>query len=113
MGPTWRNGRIWDEGISKRLDQFLASDSLLSRFCRHRTWSHPSVISNQFLVCFKWEDISIKQNFPFKFNRAWLMEEDFSHVVGTSWLSESLHPPIDDMSLMVFKLKRLKVAVKN
>ena len=29
-GPTWRNGRIGEDGISKRLDCFLLSDQLIS-----------------------------------------------------------------------------------
>ena len=29
-GPTWRNGRIGEDGISKRLDRFLLSNQLVS-----------------------------------------------------------------------------------
>ena len=42
-----------------------------------------------------------------------MLEEYFSHSVGTSWLFESPLPIVDDMSLLVFKLKRLKVVVKG
>ena len=35
-GPTWRNGRMGEDGISKRLDRFLLSYPLLSSLPRHR-----------------------------------------------------------------------------
>ena len=34
-GPTWRNGRVGEAGISKRLDRFLISSSLLPAFNLH------------------------------------------------------------------------------
>ena len=36
IGPTWRNGRIGPEGVSKRLDRFLASLHLIPTLgCYH------------------------------------------------------------------------------
>ena len=35
--PTWRNGHSGDVGISKRLDRFLLSESLLPYFSYYRT----------------------------------------------------------------------------
>ena len=35
-GPTWRNGRAGEAGISKRLDRFLLSDHLISCLPHHR-----------------------------------------------------------------------------
>ena len=34
-GPTWRNGRIGEEGISKRLNHFLLSDHLVKLLTRY------------------------------------------------------------------------------
>ena len=34
LGPTWQNGRIGVEGISKWVDRFLASDLMLPLFSR-------------------------------------------------------------------------------
>ena len=50
-GPTWRNGRVGDEGISKRLDMLLASASLIPHLKMHRVWSHPSEVSDHYPVC--------------------------------------------------------------
>ena len=36
IGPTWRNGRVGSEGVSKRLDRFLASLHLIPTLgCYH------------------------------------------------------------------------------
>ena len=37
IGPTWRNGRIGDDGIIKRLDHFLLSSALIPSLKVHRT----------------------------------------------------------------------------
>ena len=39
-GPTWRNGRIGEEGIFKRLDHYLISDHLINSLSRYRVWAH-------------------------------------------------------------------------
>jgi len=50
-GPTWRNGRSSDQGISKRLDRFLMVESLSHVFQRFRVWHVNSVISDHLPVC--------------------------------------------------------------
>jgi hypothetical protein len=35
---TWKNGRLGDGYISKRLDRFLIADSLISIVQKFRTW---------------------------------------------------------------------------
>ena len=35
VGPTWRNGRTRDEGISKSLNHFLISSSMVPTLHRH------------------------------------------------------------------------------
>ena len=51
-GPTWRDGRIGEDGISKRLDHFLLSDQLVSSLPRYRVWAHRCGISDHFPVVF-------------------------------------------------------------
>ena len=83
VGPTWRNGRIGEEGISKRLDRFLLSDHLVSLLSRYRVWAHRSGISDHFPVLFEWLDHPVSYAFPFKFNHSWLDNEDFIHMIRT------------------------------
>ena len=35
VGPTWRNGRVGEEGVSKRLDHFLISASIIPSLWVH------------------------------------------------------------------------------
>ena len=51
-------------------------------------------------------------NYPFKFNRAWLPTDEFSHVVHSSWTSETNPSGGDDMHRLVIKLKILKLTFK-
>ena len=68
--PTWRNGRVGDEGISKPLDQFLISSSLIPVLNFHCVWAIPANISDHFSIRFEWNKKAGSFNFPFKFNRS-------------------------------------------
>ena len=37
MGPTLRNNRVGDEGVSKSIDRFLVLDALLQRVGKYRS----------------------------------------------------------------------------
>ena len=39
IGPTWRNGRASPEGVSKRLDRFLASFHLIPLLGSYHSWT--------------------------------------------------------------------------
>ena len=42
IGPTWRNGRVGSEGVSKRLDRFMASFTLVPTLGCYKSWIQPS-----------------------------------------------------------------------
>ena len=48
--PTQRNGRSSDKGISKRLDRFLVSESLVPLFSCYCSWVHHLVISDHHIL---------------------------------------------------------------
>ena len=111
--PTWRNGRSGAAGISKRLDRFLLSESLLPRFSFYRTWATPSDVSDHYPICLEWHPKSCAPCRPFKFNRASLLEEDFAYLAISSWKA-----PLDlidycHMDVLTFKLHRLKGSMKD
>ena len=96
-GPTWRNGRLGDEGISKMLDIFLLSDNLVSLIPRHRVWAHRLGGCDHFPVLFEWLDHPVSCAFPFKFNHSWLDDEDFVKMIRTEWPLFSSHVTVDAM----------------
>ena len=111
LGPTWRNGKPGSEGISKRIDRFLASVHLFPILNEFKSWIHPSEISDHYPICIEWHNTSRCHLYPFKFNRAWLMEKDFSEIVSSSCNTQLLCP-LDLMSTLTCKLKKLKETVK-
>lgn len=112
-GPTWRNGHSSVDVINKRLDRFLALNSLLPHLRRFTAWSHPSKISNHYPICVEWDTDSSSHLYPFKFNGAWLTDEGFSNMVCSNWISDSPSSIEDYMVSLVYKLKRLKGVVKS
>ena len=80
-GPTWRNGRSGDDGISKRLDRFLLSSSLLDLFPWHSFWAYPSSILDHFPVILEWKESTSLCVYPFKFNHFWLANDEFVTLI--------------------------------
>ena len=76
-GPTWQNGRAGEHGISKRLDRFLISSSLIPSLDVHRVWTHCANLSDHFPICLEWDKNKGYVNYPFKFNHSWLNDPDF------------------------------------
>ena len=74
-GPTWRNGRMGEEGISKRMDHFLLSEQLISSLPKYRAWVHRSGISDHFPIILEWIGQQNPRAYPFKFIHTWLDDE--------------------------------------
>ena len=110
--PTWRNGHVGIDGISKILDRFLASTCLLPILDHFRTWTHPSMIFVHYPVYLEWDFLPSSHLYPFKFNQSWLLEKDFPMVVNTSWALDTSLPTLDHMSVLNHKVKRLKSVAK-
>ena len=110
--PTWKNDRAGEAEISKRLDRFFASSSLLPHIQKHRVWANPSEVSDHYPVCLEWNTKFCVNIYPFKFNRAWLLEEGFSNLVKDYWTADRSPLGDNDISSLVSKLKGLKVEVK-
>ena len=110
--PTWKNDRAGEARISKRLDRFFALSSLLPHIQKHRVWANPSEVSDHYPVCLEWNTKFCVNIYPFKFNRAWLLEEGFSNLVKDYWTPDRSPLGDNDISSLVSKLKGLKVEVK-
>ena len=88
-GPTWKNGRAGSDGISKMLDRFLFSADLVNSLHRHRVWSSIADVSDHYPICLEWNVSFPAPSYPFKFERAWLLEEGFTNLVRDCWSSSA------------------------
>ena len=70
VGPTWRNRRVGEEGISKRLDRFLLSSALIPSLKVYRTWIHHADIFDHLPIVLEWNKTVGSCNYPYKFNRS-------------------------------------------
>jgi hypothetical protein len=82
--PTWRNGRIGEDEISKRLDRVYVSEDLISSTVRYRSWvDYPFVFDHAHVLLQLGFNSTIVAH-PFKLNPAWLREDTFVSIVSGS-----------------------------
>ena len=75
-------------------------------------WYSPSSVFDHYPICFEWMEGEGVHNYPFKFNQAWLLDEDFSHMVKEAWPMILPVDHKDDMDSLSQKLRLLKNKVK-
>ena len=110
LKPTWRNRRIGEDRIAKRLDRFLISEGLLSKIPIFKQWVEESGNSDHFPIFL---DISFpppKPPSPFKFNSAWLLDPSFKTLFVETWIHPSRDQRGSKSFLFMENLKRLKKA---
>jgi hypothetical protein len=108
LRPTWRNKCIGEDFIAKRIDHFLLVESLVESPLIFRQWVGMRGDSDHHPVFLEVSRRPKKPMSPFKFNSAWLQEEDFLNLVKEVWI------PIGQEGRVavqfVQNLKRLKKA---
>jgi hypothetical protein len=77
LKPTWRNNRVGEDNIAKRLDHFLIKDTLLEKSFQLKQLIGHRGISNHYLIFLEIRTRLDKPSSPFKFNRTWLNYETF------------------------------------
>ena len=102
-----------EAGICKRLDRFLLSDHLLPILAFYRSWDTPSDVSYHYPIFLEWGPRLASQCYPIKFNRAWLLEDDFALLVSSSWNSPMASGHTNFLDTLAQKLGRLKGTVKE
>eukprot|EP00253_Pinus_taeda_P033361 PITA_33361 len=83
--PTWRNRRIGEGRVAKRLDRFLISEDLMSSIPMIRQWVGEGGNSDHFPILLEFKKPPPKPASPFKFNAAWLQEESFNTLFRDTW----------------------------
>ena len=79
--PTWRNRRSGDQAVSKRLDRFLVSDSLIGSDLILKATVETKGISDHFPIVLTIENPEFKPPVPFKFKPQWLEEEEYRNLI--------------------------------
>jgi hypothetical protein len=85
LSPTWRNKRIGEDYIAKRLDHFLISENLVESPLLFRQWVGSGGESDHHPIFLEVAGRSKKPAIPFKFNSSWLKEEEFLALVKEIW----------------------------
>ena len=92
LTPTRRNNRSGEQAISKRLDRFFLSGYLIVK-----TWVKVGSMSNHLPFLLQIQSPEMKPATQFKFNLAWLLEEDYRKLIGDTWSPLVVNPNITFM----------------
>eukprot|EP00253_Pinus_taeda_P019692 PITA_19692 len=110
LKPTWRNRRIGEDQIAKRLDRFLLSEALTSKAPILRQWVEEIGNSDHFPVFLDLNFPPPKPPAPFKFNSSWLQDPTYSNLFKETWIHPVRNTGEDKCYLFMENLKRLKKA---
>jgi hypothetical protein len=111
LGPTWRNKRLGEDHIAKRLDHFLISNWLVEEPILFRQWVGSGGESDHYPIFMEIAGATRKPASPFKFNSGWLKEESFIKLVKEVWAPLG---PTERVAVQFARnLKSLKIATKS
>eukprot|EP00253_Pinus_taeda_P008825 PITA_08825 len=110
LKPTWRNRRVGEARITKRLDRFMISEGLFSSVPMIRQWTDEIGNSDHFPIFLDLSFPPPKPPSPFKFNPSWLLEPSFISIFSSTWIHPDDHSSEDKSFLFMENLKRLKKA---
>jgi hypothetical protein len=85
LAPTLRNGRLGSTSISKRLDRFYLSESLLTMDEIIRTWVDSPFLSDHAPTLLQFGTYATRLSIPFKLNSCRLAEDGFTAIVFAVW----------------------------
>jgi len=90
--PTWRNRRVGDAALARRLDRFIMKDTLLQRLHHYKKWVGTGGISDHSPIYLEIQGPFKKPKAPFKFNHTWLKDPAYVKMISEYWVNH----PIND-----------------
>ena len=108
LTPTWRNNRSGDQAISKSLDRFFLLENLLSKSLIIKSWVEVGGMLDHLLVLLQIQNPETKPAAPFKFNHAWMKEEDYHKLIGNTWKPLEGNPNVSYMKQLAESLQEVK-----
>lgn len=79
LKTTWRNNRVGEDEVAKRMDCFMIADSLMEKRLSMKPWIGSGGIFDHYLILFDIRPGTKKPSSPFKFKKTWL-EDDSSLI---------------------------------
>eukprot|EP00253_Pinus_taeda_P005582 PITA_05582 len=89
--PTWRNRRIGEVALARRLDRFIMKGSMFRQIHLYKQWVGSGGISDHYPIYLELSGPSKKPKAPFKFNHGWLQDPSYIKLVKDYWTQN----PID------------------
>eukprot|EP00253_Pinus_taeda_P020087 PITA_20087 len=89
--PTWRNRRVGDAALARRLDRFLMKETLLQQLHHYKQWVGSGGWSDHTPIYLEIQGPFKKPKAPFKFNHTWLKDPSYVKMITDYWSSH----PID------------------
>lgn len=89
--PTWRNRRVGEAALARRLDRFLLKGPLIQELHQFKQWVGAGGLSDHSPILLEILGPQVKPKAPFKFNHTWLQDQDFHKLVSDFWRTH----PID------------------
>lgn len=110
LKPTWRNRRVGEARVAKRLDRFLLNEALSAMIPLFRQWVEEGGPSDHFPIYLELSRVPPKPPAPFKFNASWLQEESYNNLFKEIWSHPDRGSQENKGILLMENLKRLKKA---
>lgn len=88
--PTWRNNRVVEASLARRLDRFLTKEGLIFGGHGIRQWVSSGGLSDHRPIYLEIQDALCKPKAPFKFNSTWLQDMEYIKLITDFWKD---HPP--------------------
>lgn len=113
LKPTWRNRRVGEARVVKRLDLFLINEDLSSMIPLFRQWVKEGGPSDHFPIYLELSKTPPKPLAPFKFNASWLQEVSYNKLFKETWIHPDRRSTEDKGFIFMENLKRLKKATST
>eukprot|EP00253_Pinus_taeda_P015017 PITA_15017 len=84
--PTWRNRRVGEAALARRLDRFLMKGPLLQHLHHYKQW-----ISDHSPIYLEVLGPHPKPKAPFKFNHVWLQDPAYISLVSDFWVANPIN----------------------
>eukprot|EP00253_Pinus_taeda_P035172 PITA_35172 len=89
--PTWRNRRIGEAALARRLDRFIMKGTMFRQLHLYKQWVGSGGISDHYPIYLELSGPNKKPKAPFKFNHGWLHDPSYIKLVKDYWTQN----PID------------------